>query len=235
VDPHFNIPTQRFEDFLQMMIEEDLGFVWGCQCRPEAITKENSRLLAQAGCRAINMGIESGDPEVLKNMDRSATVDGIARGIDLLHERGMFIVGSIIVGFPGETEQSIDKTIALLNSHDVDFYIPYIFIYYHHTPIFHVREKFDLQGSFSNWQHRTMDSLKASEYFEYLLFNCKSNYTIESSESMVLFGEAYSTEKMNRLGRLKDDLVRLSLRETTDEGEGAVKRDAILTQIESLI
>jgi len=54
-----------------------------------------------------------------------------------------------------------------------------------------------------------MDSLTASEHFEYLLFNCKSNYIIENSEAMVLFGEGYSREKMRDLTGLKNDLVRL--------------------------
>ena len=61
------------------------------------------------------MGIESGDANVLKNMNKKAKIEHYMRGLKLPNNAGILSFASLIVGFPGETEDSVHRTIELIN------------------------------------------------------------------------------------------------------------------------
>ena len=67
--------------------------------------------MKDAGCRLLIVGFESGDPQILKNIKKGATVQ---RALDFArdcHELGLVIHGDFILGLPGETKESIRNTI----------------------------------------------------------------------------------------------------------------------------
>ena len=72
---------------------------------------ETLKAMKDAGCRLLIVGYESGDPQILKNIKKGATVDMAQRFTENCHKLGLIIHGDFIVGLPGETRESIRNTI----------------------------------------------------------------------------------------------------------------------------
>jgi radical SAM superfamily enzyme YgiQ (UPF0313 family) len=69
------------------------------------------KAMKDAGCRLLIVGYESGDAEILKNIKKGATLDMAKRFTENAHKLGLLIHGDFIVGLPGETRESIRRTI----------------------------------------------------------------------------------------------------------------------------
>jgi hopanoid biosynthesis associated radical SAM protein HpnJ len=67
--------------------------------------------MKEAGFRLMIVGYESGDPQILKNIKKGATVDMARRFTKNAHSLGLTIHGDFIVGLPGESSESIRRTI----------------------------------------------------------------------------------------------------------------------------
>ena len=87
-----------------------LNFTWSCTSR---VTTDYDTLKAmrEAGCRLMIVGYESGDPQILKNIKKGATIDMAERYTRDAHKLGLTIHGDFIVGLPGESRQSLRTTI----------------------------------------------------------------------------------------------------------------------------
>ena len=96
-----------------------LGITWSCTSR---VTTDYDTLKAmkEAGCRLLIVGYESGDPQILKNIKKGATVQ---RALDFTrdcHKLGLVIHGDFILGLPGETKESIRNTIEFAKQLDCE-------------------------------------------------------------------------------------------------------------------
>jgi len=76
--------------------------------------------MREAGCRLLIVGFESGDPQILKNIKKGATVERARAFARDCHELGLTIHGDFILGLPGETKESIRNTIKFAKSLDVE-------------------------------------------------------------------------------------------------------------------
>jgi len=87
-----------------------LNFTWSCNSR---VTTDYDTLKAMkdAGCRLMIVGYESGEQQILKNIKKGATIDMAIRFTDNAKKVGLTIHGDFIIGLPGETRESIRKTI----------------------------------------------------------------------------------------------------------------------------
>jgi p-methyltransferase len=106
----------------------------------------------------VFLGIESGDAGVLKNMKKVATPEQYLRGIRFLNDSGIMTFASLIVGFPGETEQSVENTIQLLQEARPTFFRGEIWYNNPRAPIYDKsREQHGIDGFGYRWRHNTMD------------------------------------------------------------------------------
>ena len=71
--------------------------------------------MKRAGCHQVFLGFESGCDDMLRRINKGETVADLERGALLLKEVGINISIGFIVGLPGETQDSVNKTIALAN------------------------------------------------------------------------------------------------------------------------
>jgi hypothetical protein len=67
--------------------------------------------MKEAGCRLLIVGYESGDPQILKNIKKGATIEMAERFTANCKKLGLLVHGDFIVGLPGETRDSIRRTI----------------------------------------------------------------------------------------------------------------------------
>jgi radical SAM superfamily enzyme YgiQ (UPF0313 family) len=76
--------------------------------------------MKDAGCRLLIVGFESGDPQILKNIKKGATVERARAFAKDCRDLGLVIHGDFILGLPGETRESIRNTINFAKSLDVE-------------------------------------------------------------------------------------------------------------------
>ncbi len=107
-DDTFNYRKERTIEVCRKL--KPLNFTWSCTSR---VTTDYDTLKAmkEAGCRLLIVGYESGDPQILKNIKKGATVDMAERFTANCKKLGLIIHGDFIVGLPGESRESIRKTI----------------------------------------------------------------------------------------------------------------------------
>jgi radical SAM superfamily enzyme YgiQ (UPF0313 family) len=82
--------------------------------------RETLEAMKQAGCRLLIVGFESGDPQILKNIKKGATVERALTFAKDCRELGLAVHGDFVLGLPGETKESIRKTINFAKKLDVD-------------------------------------------------------------------------------------------------------------------
>ncbi len=107
-DDTFNIQGPRTIELCEKL--KPLGLTWSCTSR---VTTDRKTLQAmkEAGCRLLIVGFESGDPQILKNVKKGATVERARAFAKDCHDLGLTIHADFILGLPGETKESIRNTI----------------------------------------------------------------------------------------------------------------------------
>src|SRR5262249_42750100 len=85
--------------------------------------------------------------------------------------RGIMTFGSFIVGFPGETEETVRETIDFIRENKPDYYRAQMWYCEPGTPIQHQREKYDINGEGFVWSHATMDSLMAMDLIDQMFLS----------------------------------------------------------------
>jgi len=107
-DDTFNYQKARTIELCAKL--KPLNMTWSCTSR---VTTDYDTLKAmkEAGCRLLIVGYESGDPQILKNIKKGATIDMAERFTANCRKLGLLIHGDFIVGLPGESRESIRKTI----------------------------------------------------------------------------------------------------------------------------
>lgn len=166
IDDTFNVPFPRFKEICRMMIRNKYDFNWFSYFRCSNSDQEAIDLMAESGCKGVFLGIESGSPSILLNMNKSATIEKYAKGIGMLRERGILTFGSFITGFPGETETTVAETVDFIKTNKPDYYRSQMWYSEPGTPIQMEREKYAIDGEGFVWSHATMDSLEAMEQIE---------------------------------------------------------------------
>ncbi len=110
-DDIFTANRKRVEGFCDLMASGNPGVTFSCAVRSNQIDEELVRRLAAAGCWQVSFGVESGDPEVLRTHRRGTDLDDIFDKVHILKRHGLRAKGLFIVGLPGESEETIRRTI----------------------------------------------------------------------------------------------------------------------------
>lgn len=95
----------------QEMIDRNLDFRWVCNSRVDTASPKFLMKIKEAGCWMIGFGIESGTQEVLDSAKKNTTISDAVRAVRMAHEVGLEVTGHCILGLPGETEESLQRTI----------------------------------------------------------------------------------------------------------------------------
>jgi len=169
IDDTFNVPLPRFKQLCRMMIEEKFDLRWVSFFRCSNSDDEAFDLMQESGCLGVYLGIESGDQQVLNNMNKFANVPRYIEGIRKLNERGILTFGSFIAGFPGETKQSIMNTMELIQETSPTFFNVQLYFHDPMAPIHQQAEKYGIQGNYYKWKHNTMTWQEGAEWVEYML------------------------------------------------------------------
>ena len=110
-DDTFTAFKNNVKDFCQRLIKEKIKITWSCMSRIDFVDKEMLRLMKKSGCHQIGYGLESASPEILKNIGKPMSMDSVKRAVKLTREAGIDVRAMFMFGNPGETEETLEKTI----------------------------------------------------------------------------------------------------------------------------
>ncbi len=109
----FTVCRDQVADLCRLMIAEGVRLSWSCSARVDLVDERLLALMGQAGCQRITWAIESGNDVLLWRIGRGTRADEVPRAVAWASAAGIRSWGSFILGLPGETEETIQQTIAL--------------------------------------------------------------------------------------------------------------------------
>ena len=119
---------------LELIKENEVNLPFWCQTRFDRINENNIKLLAEAGCSQIAIGIESYNDSILNMINKGIHVNEMVRKLLLIKEYGIEVQAYFIVGLPNETKENIERTIKFaeyavkknfLDITHISIYVPY--------------------------------------------------------------------------------------------------------------
>jgi len=127
-DDSFTLDLGYLREFCRRKIRESPGVTWTCLSRVDRLDAELVGLMHDAGCVRVYLGLESGSNETLKLMGKRTTVGDGKQAVSLFRDAGIETAGFFIVGYPGESMESIEQTLnhaLTLTLDEISINVPY--------------------------------------------------------------------------------------------------------------
>jgi p-methyltransferase len=212
IDDTFNVPLPRFKDLLRMMIRRKYDFEWFSYFRAANSDDECFDLMERSRCGGVFLGIESGDQSILDAMNKSSRVDRYVKSIHELGRRGVVTFASLIVGFPGETEKTIQNTIDFIRDAQPMYYRAELYYHGLNSPIHERATELGLRGAGYSWRHNTMDWQTASQHVEYMYRTIDTSlmlplYMFDFWGIPYLLGQGITRDAFQRFTRAADRIL----------------------------
>jgi len=140
-DDLFTLYRKHFLAVCGELIDRNTGIRWNAFSRVDTITPEIVGTMAKAGCQAICFGVESGNQEVLDLIKKNSNLAKVKDAMRMAQDAGICALASFIVGLPGETEETLRKTVEFAEELKHEFGSLYGFHILSPFPGTEVREK----------------------------------------------------------------------------------------------
>jgi magnesium-protoporphyrin IX monomethyl ester (oxidative) cyclase len=169
-DDNLTLSKQRMAKICDLIVERGLDISWAT---PNGVAVQTLDLdilekMKKSGCYHLSFGIESGDPYVLKKIiHKPLSLDKVKSVINWSKKLGIWTHGFFVIGFPGESPQSVQRTIDFSKETDIDSANFFIATPYPGTPLhFLASSKGSLNDCFDLAKLRTMDATMDTGYFK---------------------------------------------------------------------
>ena len=109
-DDTFTVDQSRIREVCKEIKKRNLKINWTCQARA-SLDYETLGLMREAGCWLIVVGYESGNDDILRNIRKGLTTEQARKFTHDAKRAGLLILGDFIIGLPGETKETAEKTV----------------------------------------------------------------------------------------------------------------------------
>jgi radical SAM superfamily enzyme YgiQ (UPF0313 family) len=114
VDNIFNFPLPHAKRVCEGLAARSLQVEWSGYLNPRFVDEELVRLLAASGCKGVEFGTDSGAATMIANLRKEFDAEDLRRVSSLCHAHGIKFCHSLIFGGPGETRETVEETIGLM-------------------------------------------------------------------------------------------------------------------------
>ncbi len=153
----FVVNKNYVRDLCRAMLERGVRIAWTANSRVDTIDAELLSLMAEAGCWMLSFGIESASQTVLDQADKGTRVLDAVTAVQLARTAGIKTVGHFILGLPGETRESLEKTVAYAAQLKLDLAQFYCAVPFPGSRLYEraLRERWINPPDFSNFNQNT--------------------------------------------------------------------------------
>jgi radical SAM superfamily enzyme YgiQ (UPF0313 family) len=110
-DDTFTIDRQRVVDICNEIKKRELDILWDVRARVNTVDYELLKLMKSAGCTRIHYGVESGNPEILKVINKGITMEQAEKAFEATKKAGIETLAYFMFGNPRETKETMLETI----------------------------------------------------------------------------------------------------------------------------
>jgi anaerobic magnesium-protoporphyrin IX monomethyl ester cyclase len=114
MDDTFTLKPSRVEEVCDEIKKRDLDVYWGCTARADTLSSRMLQMMSDTGCITMFLGVESADQQQLDRVNKQLTVDKIRQAFALSRKHDIRTIASVVLGMPGDTRDSIGRTIKLV-------------------------------------------------------------------------------------------------------------------------
>jgi radical SAM superfamily enzyme YgiQ (UPF0313 family) len=209
-ESEFTLNQERVHKFCELLIKEKEKVIWSCNGHVGKMSSSMLEDMRRAGCRLIQYGVESGDQTILDTLKKGTTISEIAETFEMTRKAGIKTVANLMIGNPGETRESILKTIAVANRIRADYANVQVLTPFPGTELYQMAVQ-------NNWLMDTMDPLRLRT--DTFTMNAT---TLTTEELRGLFKKAYRSFYL-RPGYLMSRFLTLSRHEWKMNVKGLFK------------
>jgi len=120
VDNIFNLPSVYANALCEQLISSKLKITWRCILYPWKVDNVLVEKMARAGCREVSLGFESGSEKILANMNKKYLPADVRQISERLKKFGIGRMGFLLFGGPGETKETVNKSLEFADSLDLE-------------------------------------------------------------------------------------------------------------------
>jgi radical SAM superfamily enzyme YgiQ (UPF0313 family) len=162
----FTVNREQVVDLCRLIIDSGLKVRWTCNSRVDYVDEEMLSLMGQAGCWYISWGIESANEQILKRARKGYRKEQAFKALKWSKAAGINNWGYFIIGLPGETEETIQETIAYAKELPLDIALFHIAAPYPGTPFFYEVVENNWFRPGTKWEEVDMDQSTVLDYGE---------------------------------------------------------------------
>lgn len=120
-DDTFGTRKDLAMEFCEKMIRKGIKTPWGCNIRVDTADDELLMMMRRAGCREVWAGVESGSPQILKDMKKGITLEQVRRFYRITRHMGFYRRAYYLLGMPSESIEDIHLTDKIVEETAPDF------------------------------------------------------------------------------------------------------------------
>jgi anaerobic magnesium-protoporphyrin IX monomethyl ester cyclase len=119
-DDTLTFNRKRILDICDGIIERNIQLPWGCGTRADTVTKEILAKMQKAHCNEVCFGVESGCQRMRDKLKKRVTTEQCESAIKWAKDAGIFVTVSVILGYPGETKETLQETLDFVRKVEPD-------------------------------------------------------------------------------------------------------------------
>ncbi len=120
-DETFTLKPGHVIEICELLLESGIRVDWSCFGRVDTVDRGLLEKMKSAGCYMIRYGVESADETILKNIGKGFTPEQTERAFRITHSLGLKTHATVMYGSPGETAESMRKTLEFTIRLDPDY------------------------------------------------------------------------------------------------------------------
>jgi len=235
-DDNVFITKKRLFEVCNTIADSGLNH-WVGFMRGGEYSADEMEAIKRSGLLMGKIGVESGDQGQLDRMNKRQKIEKVKRGIEQLDAEGIATLMTFVVGFPGETVQTLRNTSDFLNNLSLTNlstgYQVYPLVIFPLSELAEPgeRERWKIKGLMENWSHDTMNSDQAAKAC-YDMFKEVTNLPYSYAEESFFFNRGmFNLETRRSLFHLRQQLT-IKLIESTQWNQIEAILRNIATQME---
>lgn len=135
-DDTFTAGRENVAQLCRLMIEKNIRLSWSCFARVDTVAPDLLLLMKKAGCHQIMYGFETTDEKILKHINKRTNPNQFQNAIAWTRAAKINVRGAFMLGNPGETKASMEKTIAFAKKSEIQLAVFNITTPYPGTALF---------------------------------------------------------------------------------------------------